>query len=97
MHLVSRRDQIVRVGGVPFFFVSGESIHTENSHKYSLTALTDLAKAGGFAVERVWTDPRQYFSVAYLTHVHSKKNGVVPGRTGGHELLTAHEDMPAIV
>ncbi len=67
MHLVSRRDQVVRVGGVPFFFAAGESIHTENSYKYSLPALTDLAEAGGFAVERVWTDERQYFSVAYLT------------------------------
>ena len=67
MHLVSRRDQVVRVGGVPFLFAAGESIHTENSYKYSLPALTDLAKAGGFAAERVWTDERQYFSVAYLT------------------------------
>ena len=67
MHLVSRRDQVVRVGGVPFFFAAGESIHTENSYKYSLRGLADLAEAGGFAVERVWTDERQYFSVAYLT------------------------------
>ncbi len=73
MHLVSRRDQVVRVGGVPFFFAAGESIHTENSYKYSLPALADLAEAGGFAVERVWTDERQYFSVAYLTLRHSGK------------------------
>ena len=38
MHLVSRRDQVVRVGGVRFFFAAGESIHTENSYKYSLPA-----------------------------------------------------------
>jgi len=71
MHLVSRREQVVRVGGVPFVFAAGESIHTENSHKYSLPALNDLAEAGGFAVERVWTDERQYFSVAYLALRHS--------------------------
>jgi L-histidine N-alpha-methyltransferase len=95
MHLVSRCDQVVRVGGVPFFFGAGESIHTENSHKYSLAALTDLAAAGGVAVERVWTDERQYFSVAYLRMWHSAKDGVVPGRIGGRELLSAHESVPA--
>lgn len=66
MHLVSRREQVVRVGGVSFYFAVGESIHTENSHKYSLPVLTELAETAGFAVERVWTDERQYFSVAYL-------------------------------
>ena len=77
MHLVSRRDQIVRVGGVPFFFVSGESIHTENSHKYSLTALTDLAKAGGFAVERVWTEPAPIFQrgISHARAFEEKRSG----------------------
>jgi L-histidine N-alpha-methyltransferase len=70
MHLVSRRDQVVYVSGAPFFFAKGESIHTENSHKYSVQALTDLVEAGGFAVERIWTDARQYFGVAYLTLGH---------------------------
>ena len=79
MHLVSRRDQVVRVGGVPFFFVAGESIHTENSYKYSLPALTDLAEASGFAVERVCTDERQYFTVAYLTPRHSGNDRMLPG------------------
>ena len=60
-------------------FAKGESIHTENSYKYSLPALTDLAAAGGFAVERIWTDARRYFSVAYLTFEHSGKDGVLPG------------------
>jgi L-histidine N-alpha-methyltransferase len=94
MHLVSRRDQVVRVGGVPFFFVAGESIHTENSYKYNLPALTDLAEAGGFAAERVWTDERQYFSIAYLTLRHSGKGGVILGRVSGRELLPAQEAIP---
>jgi dimethylhistidine N-methyltransferase len=95
MHLVSRRDQVVRVDGVPFLFAAGESIHTENSYKYSLSALTDLAEAGGFVMERVWTDARQYFSMAYLALRHSGKDGVIPGRAGGYELLSAHEAIPA--
>ena len=64
MHLVSRSDQVVRVGGMPFVFAAGETIHTENSYKYSLPALADLARASGFAPERVWTDEHQYFGVA---------------------------------
>ncbi len=94
MHLVSRRDQVVRVGGVPFFFAAGESIHTENSYKYSLPALADLAWAGGFAAERVWADEHQYFSVAYFALRHSGKDGVLPGRAGGRALLPTHEAIP---
>ncbi len=91
MHLISRRDQVVRVGGVSFSFVAGESIHTENSYKYSLPVLADLAEAGGFTVEHVWTDERQYFSVAYLACRHSGRDRVLPGRTSGRDPLPAHE------
>src|SRR5579871_5052243 len=86
MHLVSRRDQIVRVGGVPFFFAADESIHTENSYKYNLPVLTELAEAGGFAVQRVWSDARHYFSVAYLTLRHSGKDGMPLVPVGEREL-----------
>ena len=79
---------------MPFFFAAGESIHTENSHKYSLPALTDLAEAGGFAVERVWTDERQYFSVAYLTQRHSGNDRVLPARAGRRDPLSANEAIP---
>jgi dimethylhistidine N-methyltransferase len=67
MHLVSRRDQCVRVAGAEFAFAAGESVRTEYSYKYRLRDLHDLAAAGGFEVERFWTDEREYFSVHYLT------------------------------
>jgi dimethylhistidine N-methyltransferase len=95
MHLVSHRDQVVRVGGVPFFFAEGESIHTENSHKYSLAALADIGRASGFAAERVWTDERRYFSVAYLALRQLRKDGVLPGQAGCRALLPAREGIPA--
>src|SRR5207253_1677075 len=66
MHLVSQRDQWARVAGEAFHFAAGEAIHTENSYKYQLPQLRELAAQGGFATERVWTDPREYFSVQYL-------------------------------
>jgi L-histidine Nalpha-methyltransferase len=97
MHLVSRRDQVVRVGGVPSVFVKGESIHTENSYKYSLLDLVELAWAGGFAAERIWTDERQYFSVAYFALPHSGKSGVLPGRACGRALLPACEAIPVTI
>ena len=97
MHLVSRCDQVVRVGGVLFAFARSESIHTENSCKYSLPALANLAGASGFAVERVWTDDRQYFSVAYLTLGHSGADGVLPGRASGRASLSVREALPVTI
>jgi len=66
MQLVSRREQAATVGGVAFGFREGEVLTTEYSHKYTLEGFAALAAAGGFAVEQVWTDPRQWFSVQLL-------------------------------
>jgi L-histidine Nalpha-methyltransferase len=66
MHLVSRREQQVRLAGRPFRFARGETIHTENSYKYDLAGFAALASAAGFEVERVWTDDAPLFSVQLL-------------------------------
>jgi dimethylhistidine N-methyltransferase len=66
MHLVSLGDQCVRVGDVQIPFRTGETILTEYSYKYSLERFAALAHEAGFAVEQVWTDERDYFSVQYL-------------------------------
>jgi dimethylhistidine N-methyltransferase len=68
MHLVSTTEQEVRVAGRCFRFAAGESIHTENSYKYSLDGFAELAAAAGLVVRRVWTDERRWFSVQWLTH-----------------------------
>jgi len=65
MHLISDRDQTVRVGEELFNFKEGESIHTENSYKYSLNKFRELVQPW-FTVKRVWTDKDDYFSVQYL-------------------------------
>jgi len=54
------------VGREEFFFSRGKSICTEYSYKYTLGNVRALAEAAGFAVEHVWVDPREYFSVHYL-------------------------------
>jgi dimethylhistidine N-methyltransferase len=66
MHLVSRAEQRVRVAGEDFSFREGESIHTENSYKYSVERFHALARRAGFAPERVWTDDGNLFSVHCL-------------------------------
>ncbi|MFO1154350.1 MAG: L-histidine N(alpha)-methyltransferase [Rhodospirillales bacterium] len=66
MHLVSRRRQSVVIAGHRFEFAPGETIHTENSYKYSLAGFRRLAEAAGFAVKASWTDDRQLFSLHLL-------------------------------
>lgn len=66
MHLVSAIDQVVCVGGEAIAFRAGESIHTENSHKWRLSGLAGIAARAGFAVEATWTDPQRWFAVTLL-------------------------------
>ncbi len=69
MHLVSLKDQLVHIGDAEITFKLGESVWTESSYKYTLAEFAHLAASAGFTVEQVWTDPRQLFSVQYLTVV----------------------------
>ena len=62
MHLVSRVAQKVVIGDYEIKFAEGESIHTENSHKYDDDSLRALASAGSFSIEHRWTDSNGYFA-----------------------------------
>jgi dimethylhistidine N-methyltransferase len=66
MHLVSLRTQEVKINGNVFRFAAGETVHTENSYKYSPAAFTALAGRAGFRCRAQWTDARQYFGVYLL-------------------------------
>jgi dimethylhistidine N-methyltransferase len=66
MHIVSLHDQCVKIRGRRVHFRSGESIHTENSYKYSVSQFQDLARSANWQPTRVWTDPRGLFSVHEL-------------------------------
>ncbi len=65
MSLISKCEQIVRVGGQSFHFAEGEALITEHSHKYTLEQFSGMAQKAGFVVDTVWTDPEQLFSVQY--------------------------------
>ena len=69
MHLVSRRAQEIRVCGRRFTLEPGETIHTENSYKYSVGELHALARRVGLRPHRVWLDAAHLFSVHYLSVV----------------------------
>jgi dimethylhistidine N-methyltransferase len=66
MHLVSTKRQTVAIAGHRFEFAAGETIHTENSCKYSVDEFRALARSAGFAPEYCWTDPGNLFAVHYL-------------------------------
>ena len=67
MHLVSMAAQEVRLGRHRFGFAAGETIHTENSYKYSLDGFRDLAARAGFRAAQAWTDRRGLFALHGLT------------------------------
>jgi uncharacterized SAM-dependent methyltransferase len=54
MHLVSRKDQIVNAAGHTFSFRSGERLHTENSHKFTIDSFAQLAARAGWSVANTW-------------------------------------------
>jgi len=66
MHLVSEAPQHVRIDGHAFSFHEQESIHTENSYKYTIEQFHSLAALSGFVAQEVWTDAEQLFSVHCL-------------------------------
>ncbi|WP_431311026.1 L-histidine N(alpha)-methyltransferase [Methylobacterium nigriterrae] len=66
MHLVSTRAQTVGVAGRCFAFTEGETIHTENSYKYTVESFRALAAAAGWVPGAVWTDPERLFAVHAL-------------------------------
>jgi len=66
MHLESRIDQSVDIGPVTVCFKRGETIHTENSRKFSASDMQAMCAATGWGTRRVFTDPDCLFAVALL-------------------------------
>lgn len=66
MHLVSLRDQTAYVAGRAFRFAAGETIHTENSHKFTTDGFARLAERAGWRTLRLWQNPEPAFAVFLL-------------------------------
>ena len=69
MHLVARRPQTIVVAGRAFAFVTGETIHTENSCKYGVADFDDLARGAGWRSVETFVDAGRLFSVRLLEAV----------------------------
>jgi len=67
MHLFSDRAQTVEVNGHRFHFAAGESIHTENSCKYSIDEFQAMAAEAGWRPRHAWVDDDRLFSLHYLS------------------------------
>jgi len=65
MHLSSRDHQTVALGDESVNFTEGETIHTENSYKYTIDEFSGLAQLAGFEPVNVWTDSEDLFSLHY--------------------------------
>jgi dimethylhistidine N-methyltransferase len=56
MYLASTKRQKIRVNGKAISFRAGETIHTENSYKYTIESFNALAQGACFAPLQAWTD-----------------------------------------
>jgi dimethylhistidine N-methyltransferase len=66
MYLVSKRDQVVELSGQRISLAANESIRTERSYKYNIKTFGRRITDVGLHVEKIWTDERKYFAVAFL-------------------------------
>jgi dimethylhistidine N-methyltransferase len=93
MHLLSLEAQEVEVGGRKISFQPEETIHTENSYKYTTERFQALAQATGFECEKIWTDPKNWFAVALI---EAKRQGAFL-TIGNNEEKIADEALRAAV
>lgn len=68
MHLIAKENMEVssELTDEPVRFRKGESIHTENSHKYDPAAIRKLAAGAGLQIRKVHHDPRKWFALVEM-------------------------------
>jgi uncharacterized SAM-dependent methyltransferase len=73
MHLESLTAQRIHIPAnhagpaLSLHFAPGETIHTENSYKFTPAAVQSLLSSAGFTLTRTWTDPQHLFAVNLAT------------------------------
>lgn len=69
MHLISDCDQVVTIPAdgsaqrLSIRFTANESIHTENSYKFTLASISEMLEPAGFSTQRTFQDPDHRFAV----------------------------------
>jgi dimethylhistidine N-methyltransferase len=66
MHLLSLKAQTVHLNGNAYAFQEGETLHTEYSHKFTITGVQQAAQSAGLQAATVWTDPQLMFGLLWL-------------------------------
>ncbi|WP_373486641.1 L-histidine N(alpha)-methyltransferase [Blastomonas sp.] len=63
MHLEAQADVAFQIADERFSMAKGETIHTENSHKYGPRDARLLLRSGGWTMCHEWTDPDNWFAL----------------------------------
>jgi len=69
MHLRANNDLFIKspyFNGI-IFMNKGETIHTENSHKYSLQSIYEMAEQSDLTIKNTFKDPQEWFALVQLT------------------------------
>ena len=66
MHLVSKKNQTINIFKKKIKIKVGETIHTENSYKYSIKSFTKLVESSGYEIIKVLKDKKSFFAVFFL-------------------------------
>ena len=74
MHLMSKRRQTVRVGEYVYDFAEGETLHTENSYKFTVDGLHRLALQSGLTPGPTWLDPEKQFCLMWLDAPYTRSH-----------------------
>jgi uncharacterized SAM-dependent methyltransferase len=97
MHLESTRDHQVRIASAQLIlhFAKCETIHTENSYKFTHQAIRILLDDAGFDVERIWMDDRGSYTVT-LARVRKERNEYQADFCAGSQVSNLVTDLPDI-
>lgn len=68
MHLVAQRETIIKVDNEEFHFRTGESLHTENSHKFTVKTMESIVKNTPWRILEWWTDDKDWFGSCLLSN-----------------------------
>ncbi len=66
MHLVSKKKQTIDVLNTKIFLKEGETIHTENSYKYSVDSFKKLVESSKYKIVRILKDKKSFFGIFFL-------------------------------
>lgn len=68
MHLRAVRDTVITLDGADYSFSEGETLHTENSHKYSLDRFAALVDETPWSVTEHWVDDKAWYAACLLSN-----------------------------